>query len=132
MCVSAWCMWTVRVSTWCVYGLYVLVSDVCMWTAPHICAMLVLFCVDVFLNLSSSRRPSYLGLDGISPRRVATPPGCLHPPLTGGGVWMILDLPKLSLASRTLQNKVFSNWLPSSRPNTSTSNDTVNTTSLLL
>ena len=120
--VSGVCGLHVLVSGIC--GLHVLVSGVYLVYVDSIayCAMLVLFCVDVFLNLSSSRRPSYQGLDGISPRRVAT----------GGGVWMILDLPKLSLASRTLQNKAFSNWLPSSWPNTSTSNDTVNSTSLLL
>ena len=82
-------------------GLYVLVSGVYLVCVDSIAyrAMLVLFCVDMFLTLSSSRRPSYQGLDGMSPRRVATRPGCLHPPLTGGRVWMILDLPKLSLAS---------------------------------
>ena len=130
-------MWTACVSIWCVpgvCGLHVLVSGVYLVYVDSIVyrAMLVLFCVDVFLNLSSLRRPSYQGLDGISPRRVANPYGCLHPPLTGGRVWMILDLPKLYLASRTLQNKAFLNWLPSSWPNTSTSNDTVNSTSLLL
>ena len=141
--------WLVELSTLCVLvsgicGLYVLVPGICglhvlVSGVYLVCvdsivyrAMLVLFCVDVFLNLSSSRRPSYQRLDGISPRRVATPPGCLHPPLTGGRVWMILDLPKLSLASRILQNKAFSNWLPSLWPNTSASNDTVNSTSLLL
>ena len=86
MCVSTWytvCGLYVLVPGIC--GLNVLVSGVYLVCVDSIAyrAMLVLFCVDMFLNLSSSRRPSYQGLDGISPRRVATPPDVYTLPSQG-------------------------------------------------